>query len=89
MYVYTINNMTGFPDTSAIWLAGFTALAQFLGMIGNMALVEKWGRRTLVLSSLALVTVSLIAIGKYITHTSCVPFFVHLKHHHPSFLDQV
>lgn len=64
-YSASIYNMAGFSDSSAIWLAGFTALAQFLGMIGNMMLVEKWGRRTLVLSSLAMVCVSLIAIGRY------------------------
>jgi SP family myo-inositol transporter-like MFS transporter 13 len=62
-YSASIYNMAGFSDTASIWLAGFTALAQFVGMLANMALVEKWGRRTLVLTSLSLVTLSLIAIG--------------------------
>jgi len=62
-YSASIYNMAGFSDTASIWLAGFTALAQFVGMLANMALVEKWGRRTLVLTSLSLVTVSLVAIG--------------------------
>ena len=62
-YSASIYAMAGFADEAAIWLAGFTALAQFLGMITNMLLVEKWGRRTLVLTSLALVAGSLVAIG--------------------------
>lgn len=62
-YSASIYNMAGFGDTAAIWLAGFTALAQFVGMIANMLLVERWGRRTLVLTSLSLVIGSLLAIG--------------------------
>ncbi|GAB5034470.1 solute carrier family 2 (facilitated glucose transporter) member 13 [Nannochloropsis oceanica] len=62
-YSASIYNMAGFSDTASIWLAGFTALAQFVGMLANMALVEKWGRRTLVLTSLSLVMISLVAIG--------------------------
>jgi MFS transporter, SP family, solute carrier family 2 (myo-inositol transporter), member 13 len=62
-YSASIYTMAGFSDEAAIWLAGFTALAQFVGMVANMLLVERWGRRTLVLSSLALVTASLLAIG--------------------------
>ncbi len=62
-YSASIYNMAGFSDTASIWLAGYTALAQFVGMLANMALVERWGRRTLVLTSLGLVTCSLIAIG--------------------------
>jgi len=62
-YSASIYNMAGFSDTTSIWLAGFTALAQFVGMLTNMSLVERWGRRTLVLTSLSLVTLSLVAIG--------------------------
>lgn len=55
--------MAGFGTSWSIWLAGFTAMAQFVGMLASMLLVERLGRRTLLLSSLAAVIMALLAIG--------------------------
>jgi SP family myo-inositol transporter-like MFS transporter 13 len=55
--------MAGFAQTTAIWLSGFTALAQVFGVAASILAVEKRGRRTLVLWSLALVFLSLIGLG--------------------------
>jgi MFS transporter, SP family, solute carrier family 2 (myo-inositol transporter), member 13 len=69
-YSASIYAMAGFKTTLAIWLAGFTALAQFVGMVINVFLVERLGRRTLILSSLLLVTASLVLIGEAAAHVS-------------------
>ena len=50
-------------EQTAIWLSGFTALAQVTGVIISINLIEKKGRRPLVLSSLIFVTLSLIGLG--------------------------
>jgi MFS transporter, SP family, solute carrier family 2 (myo-inositol transporter), member 13 len=55
--------MSQFDEVTAIWLSGFTALAQVVGIGLSIYWVDRMGRRTLVLRSLAAVTVSLIGLG--------------------------
>ena len=62
-YAASIYEMSGFDELTAVWLAGFTALAQVAGIALSIVLVERAGRRTLVLASLSLVTISLIGLG--------------------------
>jgi MFS transporter, SP family, solute carrier family 2 (myo-inositol transporter), member 13 len=62
-YAATIYEMSGFDELTAVWLAGFTALAQVVGIAISIVLVERAGRRTLVLISLSLVTLSLMGLG--------------------------
>lgn len=62
-YAASIYEMSGFEESTAIWLSGFTALAQVTGVIISLHLIEKKGRRPLVLSSLVFVTLSLIGLG--------------------------
>lgn len=61
-YAASIYEMVGFNETESIWLSGFTALGQVVGLIVSIFLVEKLGRRTLVLWSLSLVTLSLFGL---------------------------
>ena len=58
-------------EKTAVWLSGFTALAQVTGVLISIHLIEKKGRRPLVLSSLFFVTLSLIGLGGsfYLTRT--------------------
>ncbi len=62
-YAASIYEMSGFDENTAIWLSGFTALAQVTGVVVSIHLIEKKGRRPLVLSSLFFVTLSLIGLG--------------------------
>ncbi len=62
-YAASIYENAGFASTTAIWLSGFTALAQVFGVAVSIKLVETSGRRTLLLRSLAGVTVSLFGMG--------------------------
>ena len=62
-YAASIYAMAGFPESTAVWLSGFTALAQVFGIALSIILVDKLGRRTLVLYSLGFVTLSLIGLG--------------------------
>ncbi|KXJ09304.1 proton myo-inositol cotransporter [Exaiptasia diaphana] len=63
-YSATIIVMSGIgTDNLAIWLAAAVAFGNFLFTIVGMFLVEKIGRRKLLLGSLALVTLSLFLIG--------------------------
>ncbi len=62
-YAATIYEMSGFKEITSIWLSGFTALDQVIGLIFSILLVEKAGRRTLVLGSLVFVTISLFGLG--------------------------
>lgn len=55
--------MSQFDEISAVWLSGFTALAQVCGIGISIYLVDRMGRRPLVLVSLASVTVSLWGLG--------------------------
>ncbi|GFH48152.1 hypothetical protein CTEN210_04628 [Chaetoceros tenuissimus] len=62
-YAASIYQMAGFDEKTSIWLSGFTALAQVAGVVVSIHLIEKKGRRPLVLSSLFFVTLSLIGLG--------------------------
>lgn len=62
-YAASIYEMSEFDEITSVWLSGFTALAQVLGIALSIYFVDKTGRRTLVLTSLALVTISLIGLG--------------------------
>jgi len=62
-YAASIYEMAGFSQIKSIWLSGFTALAQVVGIFISIFLVERAGRRSLVLYSLAAVTISLFGMG--------------------------
>ena len=62
-YSATIYEMSGFPEVTAVWLSGFTALAQVIGIAISIVMVDRSGRRTLVLGSLSFVAVSLIGLA--------------------------
>lgn len=62
-YAGTIYEMSNFDEVTAVWLSGFTALAQVLGVAISIFLVDRVGRRALVLSSLVGVALSLIGLG--------------------------
>jgi len=74
-YAASIYEMSGFNELKSVWLAGFTALAQVLGIALSIYLVERVGRRTLVLSSLALVMISLAGLGlsSYLSRVTSEP----------------
>lgn len=55
--------MSAFDEMTSIWLSGFTALAQVIGIGLSIYLVENKGRRNLVLTSLVLVTICLFGLG--------------------------
>jgi hypothetical protein len=59
--------MAGYNEVDAIWLSGYTALALVAGLGLSVCLVERVGRRTLVLTSLGAVTVCLIGLGTSFT----------------------
>ena len=62
-YAATIYEMSQFDEVTAVWLSGFTALAQVIGIGLSIYLVDRMGRRTLLLTSLALVTACLFFLG--------------------------
>lgn len=62
-YSATIYSMAGFSENVSIWLAGYTALAQSIGVSLGILLIEKKGRRSLLLTSLQLVFCSLMMLG--------------------------
>jgi MFS transporter, SP family, solute carrier family 2 (myo-inositol transporter), member 13 len=62
-YAGTIYEMSEFNEVSSVWLSGFTALAQVLGVAISIILVDRLGRRTLVLLSLSGAFISLIGLG--------------------------
>jgi len=66
-YAGTIYEMAGYNEVDAIWLSGYTALALVAGLGLSVCLVERVGRRTLVLTSLGAVTVCLIGLGTSFT----------------------
>lgn len=74
-YAATIYRMSGYGETTAVWLSGFTALAQVIGIAISILLVDKVGRRELVLGSLAAVSLSLMGLGGsfYLTRVSSPP----------------
>lgn len=55
--------MAGFSESASIWLAAVTAAAQSVGVCFGIYFIESCGRRTLVLSSLAMVVASLVCLG--------------------------
>jgi SP family myo-inositol transporter-like MFS transporter 13 len=74
-YASSIYEMSGFDELTSVWLSGFTALAQVLGVGISIFLVDSMGRRTLVLYSLGFVTFSLFGIGAsfYLARISSEP----------------
>jgi SP family myo-inositol transporter-like MFS transporter 13 len=62
-------------EMTSIWLSGFTALAQVVGVAFSIYFVERMGRRQLVLSSLAFVTLCLLGLGAsfYLARTHSSP----------------
>ena len=50
-------------EVTAVWLSGFTALAQVAGIAASIYLVDYAGRRQLVLTSLGLVSICLLGLG--------------------------
>jgi len=62
-YAASIYEMAGYDELKAVWLSGFTALAQVVGIAASIFLVDRVGRRTLVLCSLGFVTVSLVGLA--------------------------
>jgi MFS family permease len=62
-YAASIYEMAGYDELTAVWLSGFTALAQVVGIATSIFLVDKVGRRTLVLWSLGFVAVSLVGLA--------------------------
>lgn len=60
---------------TSVWLSGFTALAQVIGVAFSIYFVERLGRRQLVLMSLALVTLCLLGLGAsfYLARTHSGP----------------
>ena len=62
-YAASIYEMSEFSELTSVWLSGFTALAQVLGIGISIYLVDRMGRRTLVLASLSMVTFSLFFLG--------------------------
>lgn len=74
-YAGTIYEMSEFSEVTSVWLSGFTALAQVVGIAISIILVDRVGRRTLVLSSLLAVTVSLLGLGAsfYLARISSPP----------------
>jgi len=62
-YAASIYQMSGFDEQTAVWLSGFTALAQVAGVTIGIYFIERKGRRPLVLTSLFFVTLSLVGLG--------------------------
>ena len=58
-YAATIFEMAGYDELTALWFSGFTALANTMGIVMSIYLVDKVGRRTLLLSSLVFVAICL------------------------------
>lgn len=62
-YAASIYEMSGFEELTAVWLSGFTALAQVVGIAVSIVLVDRVGRRNLVLTSLGFVTMALVGLS--------------------------
>lgn len=62
-YAASIYEMSQFSEQTAVWLSGFTALAQVLGIAASIYLVDVAGRRQLILTSLGLVSICLMGLG--------------------------
>merc|ERR1712060_959058 len=62
-YAATIYSMCGFDEKTSIWLSGFTSLAQSVSLVLSIYLIEKTGRRKLILISLFFVSLSLLGLS--------------------------
>ncbi|CAB9522616.1 Proton myo-inositol cotransporter [Seminavis robusta] len=62
-YAASIYEMSQFDEVTAVWLSGFTALAQVAGIAASIYLVDIAGRRQLILTSLGLVAICLFGLG--------------------------
>jgi SP family myo-inositol transporter-like MFS transporter 13 len=62
-YAASIYSLAGFADTSAIWLAAFTSLAQMVAVGLGLFLTDRIGRRPQLLVSLFLLSSSLVIMG--------------------------
>lgn len=62
-YAASIYRMSGFGEVTSVWLSGFTALAQVIGVGISLVLVDRVGRRILILYSLGFVTLSLFGLA--------------------------
>jgi SP family myo-inositol transporter-like MFS transporter 13 len=62
-YSASIIQMAGFPDRDAIWLAAIPAFGNFIFTILGLILVDRIGRRKLILGSSAGVILSLALLG--------------------------
>ena len=62
-YAASIYEASEFDEITSMWLSAFTALAQVIGVLFSIYLVERVGRRALILASLAFVTMSLFGLG--------------------------
>jgi MFS transporter, SP family, solute carrier family 2 (myo-inositol transporter), member 13 len=67
--------MAGFDEVHSVWLSGYTALAQVVGIGVSIFLVERSGRRSLVLTSLVTVTLCLLGLGTsfHLARTASAP----------------
>jgi len=89
-YAATIYQMSSFDEVQSVWLSGFTALAQVVGVGASIYLVDRTGRRTLVLYSLFFVALSLFLLGLtfYLARVESAPVTESLGHctsHHTAF----
>jgi len=62
-YAATIYSMCGFDENTSIWLSGFTSLSQSVSLVLSIYLIEKTGRRKLILISLFFVSLSLLGLS--------------------------
>jgi MFS transporter, SP family, solute carrier family 2 (myo-inositol transporter), member 13 len=62
-YAASIYKAAQFDEVTAVWLSGFTALAQVAGIAASIYLVDRAGRRQLILTSLGMVAICLIGLG--------------------------
>jgi len=62
-YAATIFEDAGYSELNSIWLSGFTSIAKIVGVAISVYLVEREGRRPLILSSLILLAFGLIGLG--------------------------
>ena len=62
-YAASIYQMAQYSESTSIWLAAFTAAAQIVGLAVSVALVERVGRRILVLGSLTLTALASMGLA--------------------------